>query len=198
MTWLCAECGSSNDGGLFCIGCGSRKPEIVVNSTNDVASGTTAWPNPRPSRIAWITAGSILVATIVFGGWQASLADSENTKLSVISKNLSAANRVYSQARSAAEDADAIATTCYYASWCWSSTYSVLLSDANTANARATAAGEKVAELKDDLSTAKSNVEKYESVRNTTFILGGVATVASSTWAIIGMFQRKKLKGPEL
>ena len=169
-----------------------------MNSTTDAPSESTARPNSRFGRISWITTGSILVATIVFGGWQASLADSENTKLSVISKNLSAANRIYSQARSAAEDADAIATTCYYASWCWSSTYSALLSDANTANARATAAGEKVAELKDDLSTAKSHIEKYESVRNTTFIIGGVATAASFTWAITGIFQRKKLKRTEL
>ena len=198
MTWLCAECGMSNDGGLFCIGCGSKKPEIVVNSTQDVTIEPIAKPNPRLGRISWITTGSILVVTIAFGGWQASLADSENTKLSVVSKKLSYANNAYSHALDKAQEAESLADLCYYASWCSYETWAIADDSANTAKARATAAGKVVAELKGDLSTAKSNIEKYESVRNTTFIIGGVATAASFTWAIIGMFQRKKLKGPEL
>jgi hypothetical protein len=193
MRWTCVGCGVDNDGGIFCIACGTRKSEAVPNTPdhNDMAGNSfREKPGVAPT-VPWIVTAIVLVATVLFGGWQASLSAAAEESIRETTSELATARANYTEALDVASTADGTATTCYYASWCWASTYRSLLEDAQIANDIAATYGLEVSRLEGVLIDAQDELDRYSNAANVAWGVGGLGTVGSGVWAFITHSRRK-------
>jgi hypothetical protein len=127
----------------------------------------------------------------LFGGWQASLSADAEQSIRETTSELASARANYSDALDTASTAESTASTCYYASWCWASTYRTLLEDAQTANDVAAAFGSEVTRLERALADAEDEFDRYSNAANISWGIGGLATVGSGVWAFSTQSRRK-------
>jgi hypothetical protein len=194
MTWTCSSCESENAGGLFCIGCGTKKPETPASTIPISNSVAEAQPHRAPI-LPWVITGIALLATIAFGSWQGTLISAGEELVSETKTELTDTRRLYAVALETAKTAEAWKDTCLYSSWCWASTFANAVDDANTANAVASAFRGEVTRLENELADAEEKLDRYISTQSVAWVAGGVGTVGTGVWAVISQNRHKRQGG---